>query len=152
MLSKPREHKHFGLLLEAAQLLHACEIPPVAWVLFSFDVWPLTVNAHVPSPSFVFSPKRIQERHDWFEDSRGGYGKVQIKYGNQHIALISSWDGMWDDLLRSRPETRQEVAAVVERWFPGASFEQRVNSAKLEARRLQLEIDRQVIEGAVLWR
>jgi hypothetical protein len=147
-------HKDFARLREAAALLRELEVPPVAWVLFSFDVWaehgPARVRGKPPSVSFVFSQKRIAERFDWFDRERDRYTGTRHFMAPTHRQLCEDHAAMLTELMRLPLESRSEVLAVIDRYFPGDSFERRLNQARAEARKLQDEVTRAVEMGSLL--
>jgi hypothetical protein len=147
------KHGSYGLLLKAAEQISTYQIAPAAWCLFSIDVWAETVVQlkSPPTVAFVFSEMRLEQRVFWFEAERDNYAGGEIKYGPNHLKLASDWMTMKQELLRLRPQTREELTKVVDRYFPGDSYDRRLANAAAEARRIQAQIDRSVAEGEVLW-
>lgn len=147
-----REHKDFARLELAARLMREAEIAPAAWVLFSFSVWREFSGRSGPPPvSFVFSQKRLAERLEWFEQERDRWSSGQMLVTREHRTLAEDHHAMWRELLAYTPDTREGVRVVVERWFPGDSWERRVADARAVASRLQREVEQQVALGCVLW-
>ena len=148
----PTEWKAFRLMCDAADRLEALEIAPAAWTLFSMDSWKrLNVTNGPPKPSWVYSLKRMRERMGFFEEEAAAYTGGQIVYGPAHLDLARVWWEMWREILRIRPTTREELLEAVEHHFPGMEYENRLQNAQSENRRLQVEIDMASANGVVLW-
>lgn len=136
----------------AGRKLEALAVPPVAWTLFSFDVWRETVSADGPPPTkWTFSVDRIVSRLGWFERERENYCVRRGRSGPLHQELVRDWVAMWRALRSYNPSTRAEVLAVLDSFFPGDSWEARVIAAKAEVVTLQREVDRLLEVGGDLW-
>jgi hypothetical protein len=148
----PTCHERWSLLLKASGKMLVAKIPPVAWVQFSFDVWSDTIDEDsAPTVAWTFSLTRLKNRVDWFEAFKDQYCIRRTSVGPKHQQLILDWQEMWHRLHQADPRTRDELVAIVEDVFPDDSFELRVASARVEVRRLQVEVDRLLAEGGELW-
>jgi hypothetical protein len=147
----PEGHRNYGMLLRAAELLTAEGIPPATWCLFSADVWRKYHDGPVP-PAFVFAATRILESRDWFESTAAAqYLGGAVRYASEHRKLLADHQRMWHELLWAAPSDRSGVIAIVDVFFPGREFEDRVSLARMQARKIQIQIDQGIAEGAMLW-
>lgn len=144
-----RNHKMWVPMLRAYRQFLAEDIPPVAWVDFSIDVWGAH-HSRPPPAKFVFSAKRIRDRASWFEGFRDDYCVARSVIGAHHKALVADWHAMMTELIAIDPQDRRQILDAVDKYFPGSSYERRVNSAKSEARRLQFEVASMTSSGG-LW-
>lgn len=152
LYGKPGKNPAYPLLVQAAVFMVENDIPPVAWTLFSFDVWKdIPGTTTPPSVKWTFSVNRLSSRLSWFENEREHYCVHRSRIGPLHAKLMRDWYAMWDDLLVKNPQTRDQVLDIVEFHFPEDSYENRLISAKSEVVRIQTEIDRLVGEGGELW-
>lgn len=150
---KLENYKDYKTLLAAAEALLEQEFPPTAWMLFSIDVWLFYMGEKAKGPptvAWAYSTARIRERADWFESEAGMYAGGQMYVGEEHKGLLAVYRQMQLELLRSRPKTSLEVCAIVDRFFPGDTFDQWVERAKREAARQQELLDVLVKKG-VAW-
>ena len=150
------QHQLYGLLFEAGMELELAKIPPVAWALFSFQVWTGAVGGRAyksPPVKWVYSLTRCEARtFTWFNESyRETYCLPKTRIAPKHAELLQDWREMWQALLAQEPETREEAMTVIDQFFPGMTFEKRVEAAKTEARRQQVELDNAVAKGGGLW-
>lgn len=140
------------LLMRAAAMMRTSAIPPAAWILWNLDWWLSEPRRpKVPTPGFVFSPNRLEKHGPWFHDEKLAYMGGAIRPGPQHLRLIADWGAMWGCLLRERPETRDTLAAAVERFFPGDDYDVRLRAATVEARAIQRQMDALVQAGGIIW-
>lgn len=151
----PLKHPLFDKVLACADHLLYGRIPPLSWVLFSFDVWKRCKGSdgRPPSAKWILSPNRAAPgsgSRQWFEAEREEYCRHRVVLGPKHRELLQSWEGMWRELRQAEPTTRADVWDVIYRHFPGDAWRLRVAAAKGEALRLQQQIDRTVAEGG-LW-
>lgn len=135
-----------------AQMLEA-QVAPLAWVLFSFDIWthtPLGEGKRTSPPTkWVWSKKRWKEQQERFQEER--YHSVEARCAPEAQSLWTDWRCMWLDLMQSAPSTRDAVAAIVDRWFPGETFETRLQRARSQTWAHQARVDREVAEGGWPW-
>lgn len=145
------KHTQFERVAQAASLLCAHEIPPVAWCLWSHDVAQAQSTPRKATVPFTFSRVRLEKNLAWWAEVRSRYCTAPLRYAPAHIALVRDWELMSLRLLHARPETRDAVRQGVESVFPGDTFGTRVALANAEARNMQAGVERAVREGAVLW-
>jgi hypothetical protein len=151
----PKKWKDFELLLKAAQLLEAKDIPPVHWVTWSIDLWQKHgCEGTAPPPKWAFSEKRIAERAGWCRSEYNGYAWT----GNIIIPLIGKltaqrWAAMLSDFQYAYPGERPDVALpkIVAAWWPDGLYE-RMTTAMNAAQKDYLErLKRQIKEGVWVW-
>jgi hypothetical protein len=146
-------HKDFNKLSELGAQMVTCKVAPLAWVLFSFDDWthtPLGKDKRTPPPTkWVWAKKRWKEQQDRFSEER--YTSVQLRWAPEAETLWTDWRCMWVDLMRAAPTTREGVAQVVDRWFPGETYEQRLTRARSQTWEWQARVDREMADGGWPW-
>lgn len=146
-------HKEFPKLAALAALMVDAKVAPLAWVLFSFDAWTHTPLGEgkrcAPPTKWVWSKKRWKEQQDRFWEDR--YSVVESRTAPLAHQLWTDWRIMWVELMLSAPEDRSGVAAVVDRWFPGESFETRLTRARSQTLEYQARVDREAAEGGWPW-
>lgn len=149
--TRPKDHKHFKLLVDAAEHMRAQKIAPGAWALFSCDVKIAATQPRpqIPQVPWVYSLKRLQTRQEWFEDDRDEYAVERHEFGYYHLQLLADWNRMWSELRRIAPDTRPQVMEVVDRFFPGHAYEKRLRDALSEVKRRQIDVDRAVAAGEI---
>lgn len=142
--------RDYPKLVEAARLLLELEVPPVGWVLFSIDTWMFYMgdkSDKPPTVAWTFSAARIVERHGWYEEQAGTYAGGQVYMADAHRLLAATHQAMTLELLRVRPKTRDEVAQVVDHYFPGDRYERMLADARAGATRLQTMVQGLVAKG-----
>jgi len=149
----PRSNKsHYLKLSRVVDLMTAFEVPPAAWVLFSFDVWKeYGATDGPPTVAWTFSEKRLIENRAWFENRRDQYFGGRVYYAEEHIALVKQWKLMWDHLMIHRPQTREELLRIVEAFFPNDSYEKGVALAQASSRRLEKYLMEAIEDGRMVW-
>lgn len=150
--------RYFKLLVSAAETLRengerCSEMSPAAWVAFSCEAWRAMGKSGGPPPlSFVFSAFRLAERWGWFEaDFLGRYEGSRVVVGPLHRRLMEDWRAMSASIVAERPKDRLALGHVVERFFPGRSWEDRVRAVGREAAASQAAIDQAIARGAYPW-
>lgn len=126
-------HKPRVGMLKAAAGLIAGEIPPAAWCAASFDQFESMTSSNRPRPAWVWSVKRIapeSKTRVWYEERRESYeGPRQITVP-EFDALRRDWLVMWQRLRGERPATVDAVRAIVSRYFPGNSYDARLQRVR----------------------
>lgn len=141
-------HPTFAAMLGAGRTFHEENVRPARWVLWSFDCWRGDRNG-APPPQYVFSTTRLTEHWRWFRDEERGYAGRLDMMGPLEKALGARWLAMRKAcLLRGPTETPEQI---VERWFPGDTWERAVQDAQAEASRMQADLDRRAAAGEWLW-
>lgn len=142
-------HAHYVRLVALSSEMLEAGVAPLAWVIFSFDRWRQSAkgaSGRSPPPTkWVWSKKRWREAQAWFREER--YVGVELRATPLARELYADWRALWTELMIKNPSTRQEVAAVVDRYFPGRSWEERLLSARQEQRVSQARVDREVANG-----
>jgi hypothetical protein len=134
----PRSWVALNGLLEVERMLRGRDIPPAAWVAFSFEAWAsLHVSGGPPRPGWVYSASRVAKWDEFREAATERYLRARLASVPEHRQLCADWHRMWGDLLQARPSSRSGVADIVERHFPGDAFERRLTQAR--GRRVQLQ-------------
>lgn len=157
-------------ILAAVEMMITAEIRPIAWILFSFDVWD-TIRASMPDRrkgaqkgvrrarrrrtapwKFVFSTKRMEDRYEWYEDVRiQCYAYPTMIVAPSLRDIDADWQAMWRSITTESPKDALALRIIIDRYFSGHTFEERVNRARSEARRMQMQIDSQVANGEAPW-
>ncbi len=146
-------HAHYARLAVLSLSMQEARIAPLAWVIFSFDRWthtPRGKDKRSPPPAkWVWSPKRWKEQRAWLEEER--YDAVELRTAPEAQALYTDWRNLWIELMQRAPETREELAAIVDRWFPGNSWEQRLARARTQTWDYQARVQRELAAGGWPW-
>lgn len=156
-----RRAASFGLLVKAAALLQAFDVAPAAWCIWSVRRWYLArthqagyvAGAPVPLPpvGVVFSARSIEDRladsdrRYVVEDSAVG---GRLIFGKTHKLLLKRYGEMRGALIAAGPNSR---AAVVERFFPGTTYDDMVDAARVEAVEIRNKLEDRVARGEVIW-
>lgn len=142
-------HKDYAKLVKFADGLIAAAVAPVAWVLFSFDAWvgtPLGAERRSPPPAkWVWSIKRLREQGDRVDADR--YAEPALRTTPEAAELWADWRCMWLELLRVAPVTRDQIALIVDRWFPGETYESRLARARAQTWQWQASVDQEIAAG-----
>jgi len=149
-----RKLANYSALCLVVDALSRRQVPPASWVMFSFDVWQEfgpTGSQRPPTVMWVFSLGRVVQKHDWFTNWSDKYRGGRTFFATEHLGLVKAWREMWDELLRVKPQTRSELGAIVDKHFPGDSFEKRVVSAQGCSRRLERQLLAAIQEGKLVW-
>jgi hypothetical protein len=149
----PKLSKLWAPMMEAAHLLKKLEISPFAWAAFSIDVWDDSEAKHgcigkPPGIRWVWSPNRVRDRNDWFDQRELGYRGGATCFVPSHRELLRKWNMMHNELYRSGMKHSQEI---VERWFPGDKYMQMVEKARKDTQREQARLDERLEMGDWLW-
>lgn len=143
------------VLFAGAKALREAEIPPVAWTLFSVDVWlkyePQKGKPKPPPLSWVFSPKRIEERAGWFWAESGSYIATRNILGPAARELLQRYDTMRLALFQAGATTPEAVAEVVARFLPGDTYDRLLREAKAQAQDDQVRMNAAAAKGDFLW-
>lgn len=120
--------------LAGAALLIEGAIPPAAWCVASFDQFESMTSSNRPRPAWVWSAKRIapeSKTRVWYEERRESYeGPRQVTVPEFDL-LRRDWLRMWQALRAQRPLIAETtIAATVARYFPGNSFDTRLQKAR----------------------
>ena len=129
----PSKSAYGNVLTRAVELFQLYEIAPAAWAAWSVDCWRAMGHAAPPAIRWVFAPARIEERVEWFQNEEGAYkgGRVVLCALAQDV--VRRYSAMKLDMCRRRARTPEEVAAVVELYFPNGSFDRVVADAREHA-------------------
>lgn len=140
-------------LVEAAELLRDYGFPPAAWAMFSVDVWRKyeATTTRKPGLGWVFSPKRIEDRHGWFRREEGRYCTRRAVFSRIAQDLMRGYRHMTYALAQAGAQSEQEIRAVVEQYFPGDSYEQTAAKARQRALADQRLINDRVARGEWVW-
>ena len=144
--------KMLPTLLRAADQLEALRAAPAAWCRFAFEVWAAIPSARGrPGAAWVYSARLIVSKASWFAERRADLEVGAIILPPAGRALLEDHRGLWRELMAEAPKSREQVTAIMDRWFPGDSWERRVAAAEAEKRRLQADAVSAIAKGAVLW-
>jgi hypothetical protein len=145
-------HKEFPTLVTFAELLLGAGVAPLTWVVYSFDAWrttPLGLAKRPPPSRWIWSRKRWREQAERCQEET--HVGVSLRTVPEAEQLWADWRCMWLELLRCAPDTREQIAWVVEKWFPEEAFERRLSAARARTWQRQSQIDREVLEGGWPW-
>lgn len=146
-----RQSAHFDLLVKASAVFIELEIAPAAWCAFSCDVWSnFGKEKKAPPASWVFGPKRIEERQGWFRGEAGDYagGRVVITDRARKLLQLQSW--MRSCVSRECPDDTR-LREIVHHYFPGRLYEDLVSQVKQESMMIQRELDSKAQSGGWVW-
>jgi hypothetical protein len=146
-------HKDYPRVAELGMLMLEQKVAPLAWVLYSFDSWTHTPKGlgkrTPPTSKWVWSKKRWREQRERFEEER--YTSIELRTAPEAMQLWKDWKLMWFELLRSAPMTREGVAQICDKWFPGDSYETRLARARSQTWEWQARVDREAADGGWPW-
>jgi hypothetical protein len=144
-----RRSRHYVALAQGADALTEKGYPPMAWLLFSFDVWK---NGGVPPLEWAVGATRVTERGWWFRKERSLYEGGRVWTSPLARVLVHRWWKMRADLLgvayRDAPVARIERA--VHRHFP-EGWQRLVDNAREDAQRARAQLAAWVAEGRCIW-
>lgn len=120
------QDEDYAELVFGAPLLAKYRIAPVAWCMFSTEVWMKYVAGKYksafepPTPKWVFSENRINERReDWFSWRESAWKGGHVKLAPQHRKLLMRYERMRHAILVHPEElTQQVVVRLVKRHCP----------------------------------
>lgn len=144
--------KFEGQLLAAAARMREYQIAPAAWCMFSCDVWlDAQITEGPPTVAFVFSAQRLTERLGWFEDARARYVGGTVLLSGELRLLAQKHADMWREILRESPQERPSLQVIVDRHFPGVTYDKLLEDARRGQAALQARVDDMVKRGLSLW-
>lgn len=144
--------KNFRALVNCAELCLEHEISPHGWALFSIDNWIDKNGSGKPPPvTFVFNRSRLQRQHGWYRSQSAEYSDARVVLGPLHHLLLVRWTRMQGELVRNQPGTVQAVRAIVERFFPGKTWDEMVDRARRESRERTALLKDAVASGQWIW-
>lgn len=139
-----------GAALACAAKLQEHSIAPAAWAAFSCDVWRTYGDGKKPPPArWVWSAKRVEERHGWFSSDLATYQGGNCRFSPSHLELAARWESM--NLQCMHAATDEEAEAVVARVLPKSLFDQLAARAREESAKIQADLRRRVERGEFLW-
>lgn len=142
-------HEHYARLVWLSGELLRESVPPLSWVIFSFDLWRLSsigAQGKRPPPTrWVWSRKRWREQRERYEESR--YSEVELRTPPEAAQLYADWRCLWLELVQRAPNSRAGVVEIVDRWFPGDSWEARLSRARSQVWEYQARVDNEVGAG-----
>ncbi len=151
--------KSYVLLAQAAQLLRQYDIAPAAWCAYAVRRWYLArthspgyvkgAPVALPPVGVIFSPAQIDKRlsdedhRDTVESLiRGG----RLVFGKTHKALLVRYQAMRSAVIGGQP--RAEALAL---FFPGSSYDELVEAARVEAKEIRHRLEADVARGKMVW-
>jgi hypothetical protein len=145
--------KNAKAMLACAAKLAEYRIAPAAWAAFSCDVWRGYSAAgpkgdSPPSEAWVWSAKRVEQRHGWFGSEEAAFAGGHWRLGPSSKALLYRWDEMRRS-VQWLPLYEQLEAA--ERILPKSEYAELLRRARAENAATQAELNRQRDEGGWLW-
>lgn len=142
--------RYYKQLANAAEQLIKHSLWPMAWGAWSIDLWKRDGSQDAPPLTVVWAAKRIERLRGWFGKEAQTYLGGRAIFGAKHRDLLRRWTAMGYELIRAgeRPE---DSARIVERWFPGALYDELVRSARVEAATKTAELRARVDSGEWVW-
>lgn len=141
--------RYYPMLLSGARKLIEHKLPPAAWAAWSVDVWRSRGEKDAPPLAYVWGAKRIEERRGWFRHEAASYEGGMALYGRAHRTLLAKWNAMAAELMRVVDPA--DGPKVVERHFPGRSYDALVEAARREAVATNGELQARLESGEWLW-
>lgn len=141
-----QETKEFVELAKAIPLLLQNRIAPIAWAVWSMDVWKQYVRSDRPPPiTWVFKAARIEKQLGWFLQD-GGVGG-----GQSHVVPALRTLYVRYEQMRAAVVKGMDLVAAIEQHLPRTAYEQLIAAARTQVAAMQLEIDRNIQAGKFLW-
>jgi hypothetical protein len=142
------------VLVMAGRVLTFLELPPMVWVLSSFDAYAeMGHSKGAPTMAWVYSEKRIEGHAKRIkqEYDLGLYRGGRVMYVRGHLELASRWQEMKEELLREKPDNLPSLVAVVNRHFVLGEFERVVEQCIAVAARERARLMGELRDGKCLW-
>ncbi len=146
------------------------KMAPVAWTAFSIHAWREYVVGNKgegwnvissqrrrpsakspPTPAWVFSPKRLEERTKWFAWYEAHVRGGRIIIGSAHKALVRRYVQMQIDLLTAARINTTSVQEIVVRHFPAGRYSNLLTKAKDQAEDEQDRLNADLKSGKWIW-
>jgi hypothetical protein len=144
-------HAHYERLDKLGLELYHEGIAPLAWVIFGFDLWACSDRGRSgkspPAAKWIWSKKRWRDEDQRTRFHEARYCETELRAAPEARALYADWRMMWIELMVRAPSTREEVAAIVEKWFPGKEYERRLSRARVQTWELQTKVDQEMAAG-----
>jgi hypothetical protein len=142
-------HKLYETLRACAARLREEGIAPAAWVAFAIRKWRFDEHRKKPPPiPAVFGPAVVAKHAAWFRAQNEVEGRATV-YTPGHRALYLAWHRMSRELFADM--SAEEVSAVVERHFPGDTWERMMRVARTEAQNTRRVLQDRVAAGEWVW-
>jgi hypothetical protein len=148
--------RYFKTIQQAAELFIEKEIPPAAWIMYSFDMWHEYYGQHDeddPPPIFwVLGKKRILEKYGWFCGEAPSYFSGRKLFTSTHYEIIRLFNKMYAH-MKTLPldSTDAEIQAIAELYFPNGLYDRLVAKAIKKTERIQKTLDDLRDKGEWLW-
>jgi hypothetical protein len=141
--------RFFRQMVNAAEMLIKHEIAPAAWAAWTIDVWRQGGQKDDPPITLVWAAGMIEKKRGWFGRECATYMGGRVLFGEKHRELLRRWTSMGYALLREPDPSA--APAIVERWFPGATYDVLVRAATVEAATKTAELRERMESGEWLW-
>jgi len=146
---------YFDAMADAVAAFAEHEIPPAAWLAFSFAIWgehhkPNGKKAKPPPLKWAFDATRVSERRGWFRNATSSLGG-NVVFTPPHRQLVQRHAVMRMALLRLVDPPAESVRQVVDRYFPGQLYTELVGTARAESKTLKSRLRCQAERGEWLW-
>ncbi len=133
---------------ELARRLSQMGASPESWFLFSANRW--KGKGEMPV-GHALSERRLIEQGGWFKSVRGGYACARVQRTGAERELNARYSRMLALLWHHLPQTPEGVKAIVDRCFPGDSWDRMIDKARREIEQEQARIDSRVASGEFVW-
>lgn len=144
--------KNFRALVNCADLCLEHEISPHGWAMFSIENWQAKNGSEKPPPiTYVFNRSRLQRQHGWYRSRGAEFSDARVVLCDWHRRLLVRWVRLQNDLVRNQPATVQAVRAIVERYFPGQTWDRAVETARRESHARSAQLSDAVAAGHWIW-
>jgi hypothetical protein len=152
-----QSYKRLDQLLEVAALMVDKELPPLLWAHWRIGYWYSRPKPRIPPLTWVYQLKTMQKKRWMFRrDCNALLGVREQRMTALHRELAARWQGMRSALLRRLagvPLDKLEATTrgVLAGYFPGNTYWELVEQARLSAHAEQEAIDRRLRRGEWLW-
>lgn len=144
--------KYYLNIRDAIDALRQENISPAEWFLLSFRVWKFsdkTPNRRMPPIRWTFSVKRIKKVSIWKPDF-GMLSTGKLWPGVYYEEINKLHTAMRED-LELHAGNEAQAREIVERYFPGKTYQRLRDLAREEARIAQESLNLQAERGEFLW-
>lgn len=163
------QSKYLQPMLDAIPLMIDFKVAPASWTLFSIMVWRQYVlsgprawdavpsrsrkpNRGVPpTPSFVFSKKRLETRTEWFAFHEAHCRGGKLLISDAHRALVARYDDLKQVLLGLQEPTEATVREAVQQMLTQRTCDRLAKAVQQGYDFQQDELNARVQGGEWLW-
>lgn len=160
------KHKNYKSLLKSAEYLEERSLSPYVWVMWELNriedykaklkaegkkVAPSRSKNPWPPIYIIFAMKTLQKRSGWCRAESREFTGGPLTFSQEHRELISRWQLMRADLIRTQPESQSCIDEVVNKWFPNNLYEKLKSEAIHKAKQQTEKWEQDVRSGKFIW-